>query len=148
MFDEKFLKRFWIYVDKKEKDECWEWTGCKMHEGYGVTGYKGKSLRAHRVSWMIANGKEPSQSILHKCNNRGCVNPSHLRDGTHTENMLDMRKSGSAKGENNSFSKLTDDVVREIRSAKGTQRQIAKQFNVHQGTVHLIRAGKTWTHVK
>lgn len=150
MFDEKFKMRFWSYVFKKEKDECWEWMGTKMHEGYGTIGFNKKNLRAHRVSWMIANNKSPVQSILHKCNNRSCVNPSHLEDGTHTQNMLDMRKAGTVKGEKNPFSKLTEATVREIRKERERgllHREIAAKIGVHKSTVTLVLSGKTWSHV-
>jgi len=74
MFDDKFLARFWEKVDK--------------------TGDCGKMRRTHRVSWIIANGRNPELLILHKCHNPSCINPNHLYEGSHALNMTDMVNAG------------------------------------------------------
>jgi DNA-binding NarL/FixJ family response regulator len=54
------------------------------------------------------------------------------------------------KGSNNSFVKLNEEKVREIKRqlAQGeTVRAIAERFNIGQSTVRDIRYGKTWGHV-
>src|SRR5689334_17023527 len=55
--------RFWAMVQKDEPHKCWIWTGAKNAFGYGQTRYvtaSGKAeQKAHRVSWILANGEIP-----------------------------------------------------------------------------------------
>lgn len=47
-------------------------------------------LRAHRVSWQIHFGPIPKgKLVLHKCDNKRCVNPNHLYLGTQGDNNYD-----------------------------------------------------------
>lgn len=88
------MKRFWNKVEKTES--CWLWKASLRQAGYGAFKYLGKVYDAHRFVWMLVYHKMPTQWILHKCNNRRCVNPEHLYDGSAKDNYWDMRKSGSA----------------------------------------------------
>lgn len=83
-------KRFLSKVKNNTPDECWVWSGCINSAGYGLI-YEGdgshKILLAHRVSYELFIGPIPDKMQLdHKCHNRPCVNPYHLRPCTHSEN--------------------------------------------------------------
>jgi hypothetical protein len=101
-FTEKFIKRFWSKVNIKGEDDCWEWTGCLNNIGYGRIRYNDITLLTHKVSYIIHFGWIPyEQCILHKCDNRKCINPNHLWCGTKKENMIDASIKGRmASGEN------------------------------------------------
>lgn len=89
------MVRFWNKVDIRGRDECWNWEGAVVG-GYGVTTYKGKLQKAHRVAYELETGNKPINVIDHLCKNRLCVNPLHLEDVTKKENTL-RGESFSAK---------------------------------------------------
>lgn len=122
-------------------DECWEWQWNRRDAGYGVkvvitADGKTTSTPAHRWVYGQRVGPIPAGMELdHLCNNRGCVNPAHLRVVTRTENM---RRASTTK--------LDLASAREIRRRFGrfTARQLAEQFGVSVSTVYLVLSGKVW----
>lgn len=83
--------RFWANVHKKKG--CWEWLGCKMTRGYGQLSWNHRSIGAHRVSVLLSGRTIPKGFVvMHKCDNKGCVNPKHLVTVPHKINMDDAKK--------------------------------------------------------
>lgn len=79
-------QRFWAKV--KKTPGCWEWTAATTSHGYGQIKVNGRMRPAHRVSWELTNGTIPAgMHIDHRCANRKCVNPEHLRVTTRSQNM-------------------------------------------------------------
>lgn len=148
--------RFWKFVEKAGPDDCWLWTGAKAPGGYGKIGAgTGRSVvRAHRVSWEIANGRTipDGMLVMHRCDNPPCVNPAHLSLGDHSANAVDMVAKGRkhqhfATGSDHGLAVLNPDLVRYIRSCAKPTRQLARELGVDRGTIQHVRAGKTWKHV-
>lgn len=96
-YDVAHAPRFWGRVDRT--GDCWMWQGARQGNGYGVLSWHCARRPAHRVAFRLANGAEPEGlEVLHSCDEPRCVNPSHLRAGTHAENMMDVSLHGYHHG--------------------------------------------------
>jgi hypothetical protein len=94
-FDGKAAERFWSKVER-HKDGCWPWLGYVMPNGYGKVGLprSRKVVLAHRRAFELAHGRAPDGVVMHSCDNRCCVNPAHLVEGTQGDNLRDMTAKG------------------------------------------------------
>ena len=71
--------------------ECWEWDSSLNTGGYGQLTYKGRHYTAHRFAFSMLVGLiKKGMWVLHHCDNRRCVNPAHLYQGTAVNNRQDM----------------------------------------------------------
>lgn len=149
---QKVHDRFWSKVEKTPG--CWEWRGARKPTGYGSFKHKGRTRQAHRVAWALTHGEPPRHLVvMHKCDNRGCVNPAHLRLGTQAENVADaVRKGRHQRGSRNGKAKLTEAEVYEIRrlylEGGQTYAGLARMYGVSPDQIKAINQGTAWPHVK
>ena len=155
MLDDKVKQRFWDKVDIRGENECWEWTASRDKDGYGQFRLKGKTPKAHRIAYCLANGLELEQiegmKVRHYvCDNEPCQNHAHLRLGSHWDNMQDRNRKGrQAYGERHGLAKIPDaeiPVILERLANKETQQAIAKDYGVKQPQISRIKTGKQRKH--
>lgn len=122
-------ERFWAKVDKT--DDCWNWTAHLFHDGYGqfATKTKGKTRtwRAHRIAYELLIGPIPDgQLVDHRCHNRRCVNPEHLRLADRSQN--NQHRLGAQR---NSRSGIRG--VQQLPSGRWQARVRHKRQDIHVG---------------
>ncbi len=142
-------ERFWDRVKKTEG--CWEWQKYRDSNGYGEFQFcenkKKGNISAHRYSYFLANpGADETLIVCHKCDNPCCVRPDHLFLGTHQDNVDDkVRKGRQAIAETNGRSKLTWDIVKEIRTTfKNNTSHFAEKYSINSSSIRNVLQGKTW----
>ncbi len=135
-----------------ELGPCWIWVGHTDGDGYGMLKVSGVSMKCSRYSWQIHNGDIPSNvCVLHRCDNRACVNPKHLFLGSNADNSADMSaKRRQAHCERHGSHKLTSEQVREIRRRYKPRHPInncnalGREFGVSGTQILNIVSGKHW----
>lgn len=130
-------------------DECVRWPFGLDSKGYGRFSLNKKSIGAHQMACEHHNGPRPHAGLdaAHKCGNRWCINPRHLRWATKAENALDRVEHGTHnRGSRNAGAKLTEDQARQIKALRGTASyaQVAGMFGVSMTTVRKIMLGLKW----
>lgn len=136
-------------------DGCWYWLGAVYKNGYGQIGFNREHQSAHRFSYKFFKGDIPGRlCVLHSCDNRLCVNPNHLRLGTHKDNTQDMiskgRRGDTGTGSNHKDSKLKEKHIPLIRNMSlngDSLTSIASKYGVKWQTIQAIINRRTWKHV-
>jgi hypothetical protein len=119
---------FWGGLKRLSPEECWEWQKTLAWRNYGIFYYHGKYHLAHRFSYELHFGPiKEGMFVCHKCDNRRCVNPSHLFLGTQSDNMRDTVAKDRLKGyftsertsgENSPTAKFTDKQIGNVRNMR------------------------------
>lgn len=152
--------RFWKHVQIGVGD-CWLWIGAISTAGYPKfavnTGSPTKFVDGHRYSYLIHNGSiQAGNVVMHLCNNKWCVRPSHLREGTSKENHAQARRDGLldcppiVPGGKRGGSKLTPAKVRKLRklhSDGAGYRPLAKIFGISKTQAGRVVRRESWGHV-
>lgn len=153
--NERFAQRF--EIDKESG--CWNWTGTMDNSGYGIISgllfdKHYRKLLAHRASWLMFKGQIPEGDgahgtvVMHKCDNRKCVNPLHLELGSQADNVKDMNRKGrhvvgeklKQTGINHFMSKIQrQEDVDLICSGKHSNEELAEMFCVSNDVIKRVK---------
>lgn len=128
-------------ADHGDSQACLLWPFPVSEESSGPKlNLRGTKYMAHHVSYRLLHGFLPMPCGVRTCANLLCINPHHTKSAQ-------QRFNGSAPyGVRNSSSKLTWEIVREIRKAGVTESQqtIAKRYGVSQSLISSIRRNVIW----
>lgn len=129
---------------------CWDYIGRRSQSGYGEVSTAGTSIRAHRLSYYYFHKQNPGELfILHSCDRKCCVNPAHIRRGTHEENMKEAsERYRMRRGENNNKTRFSDKEVVEIVKRYNEIRNykaVADEFNCSDFAIKQIINSPTRT---
>jgi hypothetical protein len=136
------LRNFWKKVNKIPGG-CWEWTGFKDRDGYGQFRFAGRPHPSHRISFLIHSWYLPTGLVLHTCDNPKCVNPQHLKEGTHMDNMRDMNKRGrrkNSKGRKPGNKAAMIKAKEELAAGGARIRELARKYKVTPATIRYYRS--------
>jgi hypothetical protein len=141
---EQFLTKIeWI---EDSNTGCWEAEQTSNGEGYSYGTFrvnkKAKRIALHRLSYIVFNGEIPDgHCVMHKCDNRKCINPLHLKTGTKKENTQDMIQKGRVCRDGKVI-KLSRDNIIDIRNSNLSSYELAKKYSVSATHVRRIRRGE------
>lgn len=143
------------HVEKNENG-CWLWRGSIKSNGYGSMSYDGKFYHPHKAMLELKLGRPllPGYESRHGCDNRPCINPDHLEEGTRADNMRDCVERGrnigftaEHRGEAHNHAKLKDADVLAIRAGGETNKKIAERYGISPTQVSRIRNRQSWSHL-
>ena len=109
-------------------DGCWFWLGGISDTGYGAFAVTSNDVYGCHRLVMAAELRRPLLSVewaLHRCDERSCVNPDHLRIGDARANKQDAVRRGRYAGPG---------LVADVRGPAGRPRALSQA---------LIEAGQT-----
>ena len=125
-----------------DDNSCWIWRGNILKTGYGQIKVFGKMYSTHRFSYELHKGTIPNNlEVMHLCNNKLCINPDHLKTGTHKENIQQAIRDGLLNHKNikyKSVSGINKSQSKQVfvkGSVYGSINEAEKLLGVGSGTV-------------
>lgn len=144
--DRRNLKAKLLDRSEYADDGCLMWLGCCGSHGYGQLNFNYQGMTTHRAAYEVFKGPIPTgMMVLHKCDNKRCINPEHLFVGTAQDNVDDMIAKG--RGDLQNSLKLDDETVRRIRLDIDTgysYTTIARRNNTSGATISRIKHGHSY----
>ncbi len=139
-FDFEAARRAITDRSRETSTGCWE-LQCEDRRRYPHIWYAGAAHTGHRLSFVCFHGPiPPGHEVLHACDNTRCVNPAHLRSGTHADNMAEAVER-DRMGRKSKLSRATIDSILTAPETENTS-QLSRRLGVDRSYVSKIRSGK------
>jgi len=128
---------------------CWEWKDKRSLSGRDGRPYfciKGKRYLAYRVVFSETYGRPLSEikPLRHTCDNTICCNPYHLIEGTHQENMDDMKDR-----ERHGLPHHAVKAIKRLLAKKMlSHNEIAELFGISRTLVTSISSETCYQHIE
>jgi hypothetical protein len=139
------------HAEREADTGCLNWRGARTSNGYGGITFLGKTYTVHRLAWLAHRGPIPSElRICHSCDNRLCLEPSHLFLGTPQQNTIDMIQKGRGRvfGGRERLDKGRVASIKRRLLAGESVSALAAEMSVSINTIGDIKRGRTWTFVE
>lgn len=142
------VERFWSKVNKEGPvhptlgTKCWEWTASLTRGGYGqFFPKKFVNRQAHRFSYELVHGPigDVKKLVMHRCDNKKCVNPGHLILGNHRENAWDAINKGFYIGKVPTYKPNHQAAIQKMAYTSLSQRRVAEIMNTTQTYVSRMK---------
>lgn len=108
---------------------CWEWQKSCNSAGYGQIMDKGKYWVASRYAYACVHPLNDRDVVMHKCHNRKCCNPEHLKAGTVKESRNNA-KEAYTRGTNKLRKKWSINGIE-----YGTVKESSEKTGINQTTI-------------
>lgn len=135
-------------------EDCLKWPFDIGDDGYGRIWEGSRKRLVSRVVAERVLGAAPTalHEAAHNCGNgkRGCVNPTHLRWATRSENHRDKVGHGTHnRGERHNFAKMSNEDIGAIRALAGSEtlRATGERFGISESHVRRIQKRERWKHL-
>lgn len=137
--EDRFLQKV-----KARESGCHEWQSTIKRDGYGGF-WLNKPTLAHIAAWKIFRGEIPEgMCVLHRCDNRKCVNLAHLYLGTQKDNVHDMHERKRAVGNRKLKQSDVQDIRQMLKTSNWSQAEIGRLYGVKQAAISKIKLQNTW----
>jgi len=105
----KKIKYKKVFCSYSNLGDCWECISYYYKKDWSYPRIM-RNYRLYQMSHYIYKkyfGSIPKgMCVLHKCDNKKCINPEHLFLGTQKDNMMDMIQKGRGKNQSGSYVKV------------------------------------------
>lgn len=133
----------WTDPETGEVSRCWPFTGALNAGGRPYISIEGKKELAYHVVFKLVKGYSFTNIHRHKCDNEICCNPDHAIEGTHQENMNDMKER-----ERHGLPHHTVRLIKKNIKNGFSDEAIGVVTGVDRKVINNIRNETSYAHVK
>jgi hypothetical protein len=117
----------------------------RTKDGYGrrtVRDPRKRTELAHRIALesKLSRPLLPGHEACHRCDNPPCIQPEHLYEGTHAENMREMSQRGRSPGWPEGARERGPAVSAKVRAVAPERREAIRQRSAAGGISQLAVA--------